>query len=325
MTATGVGFSAFLGERPAVGRRLAVTVLAGGPGGEREVSLESGRAVAEALRALGHQVFLNDIAPDQLAALARQVDCIFVALHGTFGEDGQLQQILEERGLAYTGSGPEACRLAMDKAAAKARFIEAGLPTPRFAVAAAGTIDEAVACWTLPVVVKPVREGSSLCCRIMRETAALRPAVEEVVRRYGDCLIEEYIPGLELTVGILGDAALDPLEIRTRREFYDYQAKYLDDDTIYDFEIDLPSDLLGRLRDMSLTAHRVLGCRGFSRVDWRVNPETLRPYILEVNVIPGLTSHSLLPKAAARMGLSMAGLCQFLINDGLQRRCGGRC
>lgn len=324
MTATKTSFGSLIGERPAVRRRLAITVLAGGPGGEREVSLESGRVVAEALRSLGHQVYLNDISPGQLAALARQVDCVFVALHGEFGEDGQVQQILEDRGLAYTGSSPETCRLAMDKAAAKERFVKAGVPTPRYAVATPATLAEAVACWSLPAVVKPIREGSSLHCRILRDAAGLRPAVETIIHRYGDCLIEEYIPGLELTVGILGEAALDPLEIRTSREFYDYQAKYIDDTTVYDFDINLPAELLGQVRETSIEAHRLLGCRGFSRVDWRVNPETMQAYVLEVNVIPGLTNHSLLPKAAARIGLSMAGLCQFLINDGLKRRYGDR-
>jgi D-alanine-D-alanine ligase len=301
-------------------KKLAITVLSGGPSGEREVSLESGRAVGEALESLGHDVHLSDIGPDNLSALARQVDCVFIALHGRFGEDGQVQRILERRGLTYCGSGPEACALAMNKDRAKARFAELGLPTPRYAVATAETIEEALGSWSLPVVVKPVLEGSSLNCHIVRDAGQFRPAVEQVVEGYGECLIEDYIPGREITVGILGESALAPLEIRTPREFYDYEAKYVDENTEYSFDVDLPSDLLERVAAMSLGAHRGLGCRDFSRVDWRVDPDRLEPYLLEVNVIPGLTSHSLVPKAAAHSGLSMPLLCQCLVDMAMKRR-----
>ena len=316
------------GARQAAGaevqRKLAITVLAGGPSGERDVSLQSGRCVAEALVSRGHDVQIADIAPDNLGALTREVDCVFVALHGRFGEDGEVQRILEERSLAYTGSGPAACALAMDKAASKDRFAKLGIPTPRYTVATDRTIREAVAAWKPPVVVKPVSEGSSLACHIIREYQQFRLTVELLVAEYGRCLIEDYIPGLELTVGILGDRALPVLEIRTRREFYDYQAKYLDDDTQYDFDINLPAELLGRVVKMSLAAHRALGCRDFSRVDWRVDARRLEPYVLEVNVIPGLTSHSLLPKAAARVGIPMPELCQIIVDSALRRSVGRR-
>jgi D-alanine-D-alanine ligase len=300
--------------------KLAITVLSGGPSREREVSLESGKAVGQALESLGHDVHMSDIGPDNLSALAREVDCVFIALHGRFGEDGQVQRILEHRGLTYCGSGPEACALAMNKARAKARFTELGLPTPRYAVATAETIEAALSGWSLPVVVKPVLEGSSLNCHIVRDGEQFRPAAEQVVAEYGECLIEEYIPGREITVGILGESALAPLEIHTAREFYDYEAKYVDENTEYSFDVDLPGDLLERVAVMSLEAHRGLGCRDFSRVDWRVDPDRLEPYLLEVNVIPGLTSHSLVPKAAARRGLSMPMLCQCLVDAAMKRR-----
>ena len=300
--------------------KLAITVLSGGPSGERDISIQSGQAVAAALRERGHTVHLEDIDPDNLGALARDVDCVFVALHGAFGEDGQVQAILERRGLAYCGTGPEACALAANKAAAKARFADLGLPTPRFAVATPDNIREFMALWSLPVVVKPVKEGSSLACFIVRDFTQFRPAIEEVLARYEACLIEDYIPGREITVGILGEGALPPIEVRTRREFYDYDAKYVDEDTEYLFEIDLPQDLLERIVAMSLAAHRGLGCRDFSRVDWRVDDEQSEPYLLEVNVIPGLTSHSLLPKAAQKVGLSMAMTCQHLVDLAVKRR-----
>ena len=223
-------------------RKLTITVLAGGPGGEREISLQSGAAVAAALEVGGHAIRTEDVFPQRLSALAREVDCVFVALHGTFGEDGQIQRVLERRGLRYTGSPPEACALAMNKALAKERLMAAGLPTPRFTVARADSTREAIACWELPVIVKPVQEGSSLHCHIVRSFESFLPHVNSLIDRYGECLVEEYIPGLELTVGILGEQALPPIEIRTRREFYDYDAKYVDEDTEYLFEIDLPGE-----------------------------------------------------------------------------------
>ncbi len=319
MSSTSTGFDIAKLIRTSAPPKLAITVLAGGPGGEREVSIESGKAVTEALRSLGHDVSCEDVGPDNLAALARQVDCVFVALHGRFGEDGQIQEILERRGLCYVGSGPPACVWAMDKARAKAKFAEMGIPTPRYAVADAESIREAVAAWSLPLVVKPVREGSSLNCYIIRNHEQFRPTVEKVVREYGDCLIEDYIPGKEITVAILGDRALPPLEIRTKREFYDYQAKYVDEDTEYDFNIDLPASLLESMAEMSLRAHQGLGCRDFSRVDWRVDERGTKPYVLELNVIPGLTTHSLLPKAAGRVGVGMPQMCQFVVDLAMKR------
>lgn len=301
-------------------QKYAITVLAGGPSGEREVSLQSGRCVAVALESLGHQVYLQDVGPENLQALARNVDCVFVALHGRFGEDGQVQEILERRRLAYTGSTPETCRAAMNKYLAKKKFEMLGLPTPHYAVVTPENLGEALTEWNLPVVVKPVKEGSSLNCFIVREASRLRPSVQALLEGYGDCLIEEYVPGLELTVGILDDQPLPAIEIRTRRDFYDYQAKYVDDDTEYRFDIDLPGDLLEQIARMSLEAHEGLGCRDFSRVDWRVDPERMQPYLLEVNVIPGMTSHSLLPKAAARAGLSWPQVCGHLVASAVRRR-----
>ncbi len=305
---------------PRTEQKLAITVLSGGPSAEREISLESGQAVADALASLGHTIHVEDVSPDKLAALAREVDCVFIALHGTFGEDGQVQQILDKRNLAYVGSGPDACALAMDKAAAKAKFAEADLPTPRFAVATPETIRESMVGWSLPVVVKPVKEGSSLACHIVRDFTQFRPAVESVTESHGRCLIEDFVPGREITVGIVGDSPLPPIEIRTRRDFYDYDAKYVDENTEFVFDIDLPAELMGRIVDMSLQAHRALGCRDFSRVDWRVDDQTMRPWLLEVNVVPGLTAHSLLPKAAEKAGLNMATMCRHLVDLSIQRK-----
>lgn len=292
---------------------LDITVLAGGPGAEREVSLNSGRAVGEALRGLGHSVELCDIGPGDLSALDRRADFVFIALHGEFGEDGALQAELDARGLRYSGSGAEASRLAMDKVESKRCFERLAVPTPPYEMVTRTGLVGLASRMKPPVVVKPVSSGSSVDTSIARTPEALEEAANAVVEKYGNALVEEYIAGPELTVGVLGDEALPVCEIRTTREFYDYQAKYLDDTTQYLFDLELPSDLLERVQRLSLAAHRALGCRVFSRVDCMIDAASMEPYFLEVNTIPGFTNHSLLPKAAARIGLSFDRLCQRIV------------
>lgn len=299
--------------RSAIERGLAITVLSGGPSSEREVSLKSGRAVATALQLVGHKVIISDVAPNNLRALNIPADVVFVALHGTFGEDGRIQKILEDRGIRYTGSDAVASALAMDKLATKRRFVEAGVPTPRFDVVTADRIKRVVEVWPLPCVLKPLAEGSSVDIQIVRDAETLRVALQRMTRQYGRCLIEGFVDGYELTVGVLGSQALPPIEIRTKREFYNYEAKYIDNDTEYRFDIDLPAAVLDRIRSLSLEAHRSLGCRHFSRVDWLVDRRSHEPYALEINTIPGFTDHSLLPKAAARAGLGFPALCQRIV------------
>lgn len=297
---------------------LRILVLSGGPGMEREVSLNSGKAVHEALKRLGHEVTNRDIGPDDLSALDLPTDFVFIALHGEFGEDGTLQAELESRGLRFCGSDAAGSRLAMNKVEAKRRFVRAGIPTPSFEVIDSTNIRHALADIRLPAVIKPVASGSSVDTSIVRTAQALDAAVPLVVDRYGEALVEQYINGFEFTVGILGNTALPVCEIRTRREFYDYQAKYIDDDTQYLFDLDYPAELLAKVQQLSLQAHRTLRCRVFSRVDCMVDRNTLEPYILEVNTIPGFTSHSLLPKAAARIGMSFDQLCQKIIELSLE-------
>jgi len=301
-------------------RRLSIMVLMGGPSAERSVSLASGEAVAAALESRGHRVRRADVRPDDLSALEHAgVDVFFVALHGPFGEDGQLQEILEQRGLRYTGSGSRASRLGIDKIEARRRFAQAGIPTPPFAVAEAGRCDNIVLDFPLPVVVKPVDQGSSVGCSIVRQASDLDSAVAHVVETYGRCLMEPYICGPELTVGILAGEALPVCQIRSATAFYDYEAKYQDDRTEYLFDIDLPDELLQRVQQLSVTAFETLGCRDMSRVDWMIDAATYQPYCLEVNTIPGFTSHSLLPKAAARAGICFADLCERIVRLATQR------
>jgi D-alanine-D-alanine ligase len=304
-------------------RRLAVTVLCGGPGGEREVSLRSGRAVAAALRTAGHDVVEADISPDDLSALDRRgLDAVFVALHGTFGEDGRVQQILEDRGFAYTGSGPEACRLAMDKQAAKEVFAAHGLPVPAGRVVSTlndATAGDLIDQLGLPLVAKPLGGGSSLNVTIARSRGELSAGIAAILESGDAALVEEFIPGRELTVGILEDQALPIIELRTSRAFYDFAAKYQGNHTEYVFEHGLPPATARLVQDLARRAHRALGCRDMSRVDVRLDPD-LRPYLLELNAIPGCTEKSLLPKAARRAGIDFPRLTDRLVAAALERR-----
>lgn len=297
---------------------LTITVLAGGPGLEREVSLNSGRSVSRALSRLGHRVELGDISPADLSALDRACDIVFIALHGEFGEDGTLQAELDRRRIRYTGSGAAASRAAMNKVTAKELFRRAGVPTPAYRLVDRSTVRDP-ASFPCPAVVKPASSGSSVGTSIARDAATLQRAAARVVETYGSALIEAYVRGPELTVGILGDRALPPCEIRTPREFYDYEAKYVSDDTQYLFDIDLPDELLREVQVLSLRAHEALGCEVFSRVDWMIDRDSMRPFALEVNTIPGFTDHSLLPKAASRVGIDFDALCQRIVELSLER------
>ncbi len=294
---------------------LDITVLAGGDSAERDVSLQSGESVTQALKRLGHRVSQLDIDASQLSALDRDDDFVFIALHGRFGEDGTLQKILNERGKRYSGCGSAASSLAMDKVRTKQQFISSGLPTPAFVVARMDNLDTLSDSVSLPAVVKPVSSGSSVDTFLVKSAEQMKKTAGEVTQKYGQALVEQFIAGPELTVGILGDQALPVCEIRTSREFYDYQAKYLVDDTQYLFEIALPETLLAQIQSLSLAAHRTLGCQVMSRVDWLIDAATQKPYLLEINTIPGFTSHSLLPKAAARVGIDFDSLCQAIVAD----------
>jgi len=299
---------------------LDIVVLSGGPGPEREVSLESGRNVAEALRRIGHHVELRDIHPSDMTALDIPMDLTFIALHGEFGEDGTLQRELERRGIPFSGSGSAASGLAMNKVSTKRRLVCCGLPTPLYAVVHARCLTETAANFPLPAVVKPISSGSSVDTSIVRDRKQFGEALSAGISKYGEMLVEAYVHGLELTVGVLGDQALPVCEIRTQRDFYDYEAKYVDDSTQYLFDSDLPASLRKQTQTLALAAHQALGCEVISRVDIMVDRASLEPFILEINTIPGFTAHSLVPKAAARIGISFDELCQRIIDLSLARK-----
>ena len=298
-----------------------VAVLAGGASSEREISLKSGQTVFNALKKKGLNAYLIDIKTESFGELEKiTADVVFIALHGKFGEDGSVQNILEEMGLPYTGSGVQASRLALDKVASRGIFMEAGLKVPPSRVITRDQDpSEILKDFEAPFVVKPQHEGSSIGLSIVTDLAHTDTALQ-MAFDYGEvAIIEEYIHGRELTVGVLEETALPVVEIVTRHSVYDFNAKYLDEGTKYIVPAAIDKALYDNARDLGLRTHKALGCRDFSRVDMRVDRNN-NIYILEVNTIPGMTERSLLPKAALAKGLAFEDLCLKLINMAYERR-----
>jgi D-alanine-D-alanine ligase len=288
----------------------------GGISEERDISIQSGNCVTEALREAGLNVVTADIQPHNLGILKdSSIDVFFVVLHGRFGEDGQLQRILEDRGLVYTGSGPNASKLAFDKLASKKCFINAGVTTPKvipFDVQTEpGELERQLGQLGEKYVVKPVRQGSTVGVTIANDAKSAVVAARQCLSKFGDCMIEEYIAGREITIGILGNQALPIIEIRPQSGFYDYHAKYIDERTEFLFDTIEPA-LASEIKSDALDCFKALGLRHFARIDAILDNDH-KAYVLEANTIPGLTSHSLVPKAAAKAGLSMSDLCVKIV------------
>ena len=293
---------------------LRVLVLAGGPSAEREISLRSGRAVAQALKEAGHCVSTFDPRDEQLTSIeSLRFDVAFVALHGRYGEDGGVQAQLEAMGLPYTGSGPAASAVAFSKTAAKVRFMEQGVPTPAAVTFHAGepiaSVVERAAPLGFPVVVKPDRQGSSIGISFAHTPDELAVAIEAALAFDSQGLIEVAITGEEWTVPLLDDLVLPPIRIGTPHAFFDYEAKYVREDTAYEFPVDVSLELISRIEKTAQLAAQALGVTSLSRVDLRLDSAG-QPWVLEVNTIPGLTDHSLAPKSAAQFGLTFTQFCE---------------
>jgi len=300
--------------------KLKAAVLMGGVGEEREVSIESGKNVASALRQGGLEVVTSDILPTNLSILEEgDIDVFFVALHGRFGEDGQLQRLMEQKSLSFTGSGSRASELAFDKMASKEFFAAGGLCVPRVVRFDIDKIEETKAgiCGLGErFVVKPLRQGSTIGVSIVEGVEETVEAAVLCHQKYGECMIEEYISGRELTAGILNGRVLPIIEIRSKRGFYDYEAKYLDEGTEFLFDTIEDEGQVCQIKTSAINCFNSLGCRHFARVDFILS-EDGKVYVLELNSIPGLTEHSLLPKAAARVGISMKDLCLEIVEPAL--------
>jgi D-alanine-D-alanine ligase len=298
-----------------------VAVLMGGWSAEREVSLSSGRGCVEALKRAGYEVKPIDLTRD-VAALIRALDpkpdVVFNILHGPFGEDGRIQGVLDILGIPYTNSGALASALGMDKAASRAMFQAAGLPM------APGRIWDRTMLLAhvepeRPYVVKPIAEGSSVGVHVVFESdnISLRQIAADL-SAHARVIIEKYIPGREIQVAVMGDRALGAIEIRTRRRFYDYVAKYTPGESQHLMPAPIHADAYRAACELGLSAHRALGCRGVSRVDLRYDDTGGEPgplYLLEVNTQPGMTPTSLVPEIAQHNGITFDALCAWMVEN----------
>lgn len=295
------------------GKRIALAK--GGSGSERDISLATARGVAEALRSLGAEVIELDVR-DATFEVPDGVLAVFNVIHGTFGEDGQIQRLLERRGLPCTGAGSDSSELAFDKARSKARFVECGVPTADYQILPLATARSEDVSIPLPLVMKPLREGSSVGVHIIRQRAEISPAIEDLKRFGGEAIVEAFIAGKELTVGILGDQVLPVVHIQPRDGFYDISNKYpwLSGKGGCDYfcPADLGPETTRAVQKAAMAAHQSLGVEVYSRVDVLLD-ENDQPFVLEVNTIPGMTATSLLPKAAMAAGISYPQLCARIL------------
>ncbi|MFA5118864.1 MAG: D-alanine--D-alanine ligase [Candidatus Omnitrophota bacterium] len=297
-----------------------IGVLMGGPSTEREISLKSGKAVYESLNKESSSVIPIDIVTDDIPENARLIksahlDCIFLALHGHFGEDGTIQGLLDSLRIPYTGSGAIASRLAMDKIASREIFAAHGLSVPRYVALEQVTSVESLSeidRLRMPLVVKPATHGSSIGLSIVDRRVDLEKAIELAFSYDSHVLVDEYIHGRELTVAVFDNKALAAIEIIPSKRFFDFEAKYKPGLTRYIVPAEIDPSLSRKVQDAALSAHTLLGCYGCSRVDIILTEDHV-PFILEVNTIPGLTETSLLPKAARLTGMEFNQLCTRLL------------
>lgn len=299
-------------------------MLRGGPDRERPVSLQSGGQVAQALRQAGHAVTESDVMPDDLSAIDHAkrdgTDVVFPVLHGPWGEGGPLQAVLEDSGLPFVGCRRDAAARCMDKWATKRTARELGIPTAEAELLTAPTQPRTV---RAPVVIKAIDEGSSFGMAICQTEAEADAAVADLLSQYRQVMAERYIVGDELTAGVLAGAdeapvALPVIKIVPAVAFYDYEAKYTRDDTQYLFDAE-PADVLHEVQEYAVRAFAGLGCRHLARIDFMLDADR-RPWLLEANTMPGFTSHSLVPKAAAQAGVPFPALCDKLARMALEAR-----
>jgi len=298
-----------------------VAVLFGGKSAERPVSLKSGAAVLAALQEAGVDAFGIDVGDDLLQRLSNEkIDRAFIVLHGRGGEDGTMQGLLECAGIPYTGSGVLASALAMDKLRTKQVWQSLGLPTPRHAVlASVADCEKAASELGFPLIVKPAHEGSSIGMAKVDSVAALVEAWQAAAQFDSQVLVEQWIKGPEFTVAVLRGEVLPPIGLGTPHSFYDYDAKYLANDTQYRIPCGLSSEKETELKALTARACEAVGTQGWARVDVMQDADG-RFWLLEVNTVPGMTDHSLVPMAAKAVGLEFADLVQAILADSLEAR-----
>ncbi|MFZ3063981.1 MAG: D-alanine--D-alanine ligase [Nitrospirota bacterium] len=298
-----------------------IGVLMGGLSAEREVSLKSGDAILKALKDTGYNAAGIDVGRDLADGLKQEkVEFAFIALHGRYGEDGAVQGMLEIMGIPYTGSGIAASALGMNKIFSKKIFKFHKLPVGQYMILEKKDLKD----WKgkdssleFPAVVKPVSEGSSVGVSIVSEEKGLKDAFDLAFKYGNEIIIEKYIKGREIQVGILGKRALGAIEIIPKRQFYDYEAKYTANMSEHIFPARLPEKVYNEVLELGLKAHRVLGCKGYSRVDLIIDSDN-RPFLLELNTLPGMTNVSLLPEIAKGVGIDFNRLVEMILMEALK-------
>ena len=298
-----------------------IGVLMGGISSEREVSLRSGSAVFNALKKLGYNAVAIDAASNICEVLKKEkIDIAFLVLHGGWGEDGSIQGLLEVMGIPYTGSDVISSAIAMNKAASKKIFFYHRIPAPPFIVLDKKAVSYQLSAisFEMPWVVKPVCEGSSVGVSIARDKGQIESALKTGFSYGNEIIIEKYIEGKEVHVGILNDRALGGVEVKTSLEFYSYEAKYTAGLTEYILPPKIDEAVYMKAKDIALSANRALGCSGATRVDLRIDNDG-NPYVLEVNTIPGMTETSLLPKIAKEAGFDFPALVEEILKDAIER------
>ena len=305
-----------------------IGVVMGGTSSEREISLKSGKAVLKSLVDAGCDAIASDLTTTDAAQIVAQlrqakIDIVFIVLHGKFGEDGAIQAILEKEGFPYTGSGPKASRLAMDKAATQALLKKNGITVPDFQILRQGdAIKPEIILKNLggaPVIVKPCCEGSSIGITIIKNAADLMPALQVAFKLGTEVIIEKFIAGKEITSGILGQDTLSLVEIRPKNKFFDFVAKYQSGMSDYIVPAEISAPQTTQIKEMSLKAFQLIGCRDMARSDFILD-EKGKAFFLEINTIPGFTATSLLPKAAQDRGIDFTKLCLQLAGYAAQRK-----
>lgn len=298
-----------------------IGVLMGGVSAEREVSLRSGKAVFNALKNFGYNVVSIDVSSNVCEELKRErIEMAFLVLHGGWGEDGSIQGLLDVMGIPYTGSGVLASALAMNKEASKKIFLYHKIPVPPFAVVTQKTLNaqRLTLNFSLPWVVKPASEGSSVGVSIIKNKKQVKTAFEKCFEYGREIIVEKYIKGKEVQIGILNDKSLGGVEVRPSLEFYNYEAKYTPGLTEYILPPEISERTYRKAKDVALSSHKALGCSGATRVDLIIG-KSGNPYVLEVNTIPGMTETSLLPKIARLAGLDFPMLIEEMLKDAINR------
>ncbi len=299
--------------------RFHVAVLYGGISAERNISLETGSNVAKALQHLGYRVSLIDVDEGFVSSVPEiECDIVFIALHGKFGEDGRLQEILEKRGIPFTGSSSLASKRGMDKVESRRLFERAGLRVAAGFVVKSGESSKVNSnALEYPLVVKPSREGSTLGISVAHNPVEFEEALSNAFLHDDVVLVEKFIKGREFTVGIIDNMALPVIEIKPKHEIFDFKCKYGDNLVEFSFDHGLNERKISTLVQCARDAYNVLECSGIARVDIILGQDDI-PYVLEVNTVPGMTDHSLVPLAASKLGIKLPQLCEMAIHQALR-------